>query len=182
MITVLTMTLVMGLALEGHLGEFAAFAALLIFVIFRAIVRGLGGVQGWTLRTFEIIFYLFLILNVLTRSGSLAGLLPILFSSFFSGAGWVLSFAMHDTANFFLYLLLFFALYYLFKRRFFYKGKLVPLVFYLGIPAALLIILSGVYGGSGSEFIGVGRSLLILLVLLGGIYIMVFNLFSSLRR
>lgn len=181
------MLLIVDLASEGFLPIWIATPMLVVFVIFRAFARSMGGIKGCIYYPFTIFFFGILIFLVALKGG-LQDMIPILIGTFYGGLEKILAqigkLASEGHISIYLAVLLCFGLVFL-RWLGLQRGStfIYYLIFNIGAPIFIfLTFLATASRGNWREAVMIGGSLMALLVILEGFYIMFYGFFSSVRR
>ncbi len=182
-ITVVIIT-VLGLVLNGYLSPVSASIIIALYVMFRGAVRGSKGITKTIFWVFEISFILLLGVNVLATGGGAANLIPLIIDVFSTAVAWIVKMVLAGDITIYHGIFSIIAIIIL-KNIGINIGSIgvhraARNTFLIGVPIAMLIVFINLYGG-GNALALIGQ-LLPLLILLAGLYIMMFGWSSSQRK
>jgi hypothetical protein len=179
----LTITiLIVGLTVKGYLPSWIAGIMLVVFVAFRALTRVIGGVRECIYYPFTIFFFLILIIFVVLKGGW-QDVFAILIGTFYGGLEKIIAetikLAGGGYVGIYLVVLLLFGLIFLrwvglqMGSKFIYHS-----IFSIGAPIFIILtFLSTASHGNWREAVIIGCSLMALLVMLEGFYVMFYGFF-----
>jgi hypothetical protein len=168
---------IVGLTIEGYLPEFVTIPLLVIFVLFEALKRALGGVTGCIYYIFLTFIILILAVTVTIRGGGLQNVLPIILNAFETGLEWIVGLILkgYIGPRIGVGLLVVLFILYLLRKRF---GITIMRTFLIALPIFTLLAFASIHAGGRLPEVGKTLAYFIgLFVLLGGLYLMFYGFF-----
>jgi len=175
-VIIITTVTVLGLAIEGYLSYMMAGLLIVLFVAARGVIRGLRiGIRPLIYYSIQAVFLLIVIGNIFYNGGSFTTIVFILIGALFTGFGWLAQAGLKGDIPVYHAFFAFFALIWLqaFGRHL--GSNIVRRSFYVLIPITVIIIVIISYGVSNGEVAATLSGLLMLLLLLSGLYIMLYG-------
>lgn len=185
--TLMISILIVEMTSKGSLHWLIAAPMLVVFVIFRAFTRAIGGIRGYVYWPFTILFTGILILFIVLKGGG-QDIFPILIGTFFGGLekilARILSLASEGYVPIYLVILSVFGLVFLRWVGLGIGSKLIyHSIFSIVAPVFILLtFLSTASRSNWQDAVIIAGTFLALLTMLEGLYIMFYGLFSTTRR
>lgn len=187
LVTLTTTILIVDLTGKGYLPSWVAGVMLVVFVAFRALTRAIGGVRKCVYYPFTTFFFLILIIFVVLKGGwqDASTILITLLGAFYGGLEQIIpqtiSLVQKGYINIYLVVLLLFGLVFLrwvglrMGSIFIYHT-----IFSIGAPIFIILtFLSTASHGNWQEAVIIGWSLMALLLMLEGFYVMFYRVFRK---
>jgi len=181
-VIIMTTVTILGLAIDGYLSHAMAGLLVVLFAAVRGVIRGLRtGIKPLTYYSIQAVFLLIISGNIIYNGGSFTRILLIILGAFFTGFGWLAKAGLKGDISINHALFAFFALIFLqaFGRQ--VGSNIVRGSFYVLIPITVIIIVINTYGVSNGEVAATLSGILPLLLLLSGLYIMLYGFTKNLK-
>jgi len=183
--TLTIMILIVDLTAKGYLPSWVAGIMLVVFVTFRALARAIGGVRECIYYPFTIFFFLILVIFIVLKGGwqdmqdIFATLIGICYGGLERIIAKTIKLAREGYIDIYLLVLLMFTLVFLrwvgdqIGSKFIYHS-----IFSIGAPIFIILtFLSTASHGNWREAVVIGCSLMTLLVILEGFYVIFYGFF-----